>query len=648
SFPQAIAVASSWDPALVREVNAVIAREIRARGVHLVLSPVVDVARDPRWGRFEETFGEDPYLVSEIGVAAVEGLQGEGEIDTLGPDKVFATLKHMTGHGQPESGTNVGPAPISERELRENFFPPFRAVVARTDIRSVMPSYNEIDGVPSHVNEWLLNEVLRGEWGYDGMLVSDYYAIEQLVELHHVSASLTEAAAAALRAGVDVDLPEGRAFAHLPAALDAGLVSEADIDRAVRRVLELKFRAGLFEHPYADADRAEAITNDRESRALARRAAQRSIVLLKNDGVLPLSLDGEIRTIAVIGPNANVARLGGYYGIPPVTVSILEGVRERVGDAARVVFAQGVKITENDDWWADEVTLADPDENARRIREAVAIAKDADVILLAIGGNEQTSREGWAESHLGDRASLDLVGQQQALFDALHALGKPLVVMLINGRPLSTVTIAGQADALIEGWYLGEQGGAAMADVLFGDVSPGGKLPVSVPRSVGQLPVFYNHKPSARRGYLFTRVEPLFPFGWGLSYTEFELGAPELSATSIPANGSVDARVTVRNTGERTGDETVQLYVRDRVSPVTRPVKELRGFERVTLESGERRTLTFTLGPESFRFWNRDMREVVEPGEFDIMTGSSSVDLKSAVLTVEDTQTAVAESGRAE
>ncbi|MGH8224294.1 MAG: glycoside hydrolase family 3 N-terminal domain-containing protein, partial [Woeseiaceae bacterium] len=522
SFPQAIALASSWDPELVREVNGVTAREIRARGVHLVLSPVVDIARDPRWGRFEETFGEDPYLVSEIGVAAVEGLQGKGEIDTLKPDKVFATLKHMTGHGQPESGANVGPAPISERELREYFFPPFRAVVERTDTRSVMPSYNEIDGVPSHVNSWLLADVLRGEWGFDGMVVSDYYAIEQLVDLHHVFANRTEAAAAALLAGVDVDLPDGQAFARLPAALDAGLVTEADIDRAVRRVLEVKFRAGLFEEPYADPDRAEAITNNEEARALARRAAQRSIVLLKNDGVLPLSLGGGAQTIAVIGPNADVARLGGYYGIPPVTVSILDGVRERVGDGARVVFAQGVKITENDDWWADEVTLVDPEENRRLIREAVDVARDADVVLLAIGGNEQTSREGWAESHLGDRASLELVGEQQELFDALYALGKPLIVILINGRPLSTVTIAEQADALIEGWYLGEQGGTAMADVLFGDVSPGGKLPVTIPRSVGQLPMFYNHKPSARRGYLFSSVEPLFPFGWGLSYTSFE------------------------------------------------------------------------------------------------------------------------------
>lgn len=641
SFPQSIALASSWDPELLREVNSVIAKEIRARGVHLVLSPVVDVARDPRWGRIEETFGEDPYLVSELGVAAVEGLQGKGEIEVLGPDKVFATLKHMTGHGQPESGTNVGPAPIAERTLREVFFPPFEAVVRRTGIQAVMASYNEIDGIPSHVNSWLLQDVLRGEWGFDGMVVSDYYAIGQLIDLHHVYANLQQAAVAALEAGIDVDFPDGRAFSHLVEARREGIVDQQPIDRAVRHVLETKFRAGLFEDPFADADRAVAVTNNDAARALALEAAERSIILLKNDGVLPLVLEaesGDKQTIAVIGPNANVARLGGYYGLPPVTVSILEGIRAKVGDRANIEFAKGVKITENDDWWADEVTLADPAENRRMIRAAVDVAKDADVILLAIGDTEQTSREAWAATHLGDRASLDLVGEQQELFDALHALGKPIVVILINGRPASTVTISEQANALIEGWYLGEQGGNAMANVLFGDVNPGGKLPVTIPRSVGQLPMYYNYKPSARRGYLFGTVEPLYPFGWGLSYTTFRLSPPRLSAETIGTDGSVEVEVVVENTGERRGDETVQLYLRDRVSSVTQPVKELRAFQRVTLAPGEEQTVSFTLGPKDFRLWNVDMERVVEPGEFRIMTGPNSVDLQSVTLTIEGTQ----------
>jgi beta-glucosidase len=635
SFPQAIALASSWDPDLVREVNSVTAREIRARGVHLVLSPVVDVARDPRWGRIEETFGEDPYLVAELGVAAVQGLQGDLVDGYLADGKVFATLKHMTGHGQPESGTNVGPAQISERELRENFFPPFEEVVTRTAIKAVMASYNEIDGVPSHANRWLLGDVLRGEWGYEGAVVSDYYAIEQMADVHRIAAGAADAAVLALAAGVDVDLPSGIAYSTLPEAVREGRVQQQAIDAAVRRHLDIKIRAGLFEENLADADFAEAITNNDEARALARTAAQRSIVLLKNSGVLPLVLPATAKpTIAVIGPNAAVARLGGYYGIPPVTVSLLEGVKARVGDKATVKFAQGVVITENDDWWADEVKLGDPEENYRRIAEAVEVARGADTIILAIGDTEQTSREGWADSHLGDRSSLDLVGEQQALFDALRKLGKPIVVVLINGRPASTVTIAEQADAIIEAWYPGEQGGNALADVLFGDVNPGGKLPVTIARNVGQLPMVYNHKPSSHRGYLFDTTEPLYPFGWGLSYSTFTLSAPTLSANTIDTAGTVEVSVQVSNTGKRAGDETVQLYIRDRISSVTRPVKELRAFERVTLAAGESRTVTFTLDRRSFHMWNDKMQRVVEPGEFEIMTGPNSVDLQSVVLTV--------------
>jgi beta-glucosidase len=637
SFPQAVALASSWDPGLVRAVNVVTAREMRARGVTQALTPVVDVARDPRWGRIEETFGEDPYLVGELGVAAVEGLQGEGKAWELGPGKVFATLKHLTGHGQPESGTNVGPAPYSERALREFFFPPFEKIIARTGISAVMPSYNEIDGVPSSANAWLLQKVLRGEWGFKGAVVSDYYAIEDLQRLHHIAATPEEAARLALKAGVDLDLPSPGAYATLTQQVRDGRVPVSSIDTAVRRLLTLKFRAGLFEHPFADADHAQAVTDTSDARALALEAAQRSIVLLKNDGILPLTLAaGKTPVIAVIGPNAAVARLGGYSSAPPIAVSLLDGIRAKVGARAKLVFAQGVKITANDDWWADEVQLADPKENHRLIDEAVAAARGADQIVLAIGDTEQTSREGWAPTHLGDRDSLDLVGEQQALFDALRALGKPLVVVLINGRPTSTVTIAEQANALLEGWYLGEQGGNALADVLFGAVNPGGKLPLTIPRSVGQLPMFYNIKPSARRGYLFDTTAPLYPFGWGLSYTTFQIGTPQLSSDHIGLDGSVTVSVPVRNTGSRAGDETVQLYVHQLVGSVTRPIKELKAFERVSLAAGETKTVTFTLTPETFRMWNIDMQRIVEPGAFELMAGSNSVDLKTAVLHIGD------------
>jgi beta-glucosidase len=631
SFPQSIAMASAFDTDMLREVNSVIAREIRSRGVSLVLSPVVDIARDPRWGRIEETFGEDPYLVGEMGVAAVEGLQGKGRSRLLPPGHVFATLKHLTGHGQPESGTNVGPAPVSERELRENFFPPFEQVVKRTGIEAVMASYNEIDGVPSHANRWLLEDVLREQWGFRGAVVSDYSAVDQLMSIHHIAGTLEEAAVRALDAGVDADLPDGLSYATLTRAVREGRVAQAKVDLAVRRMLELKFRAGLFENPYADAAASVAITNNAEARALALKAAQRSITLLKNDGMLPLKPEGRI---AVIGPSAAVARLGGYYGQPPHTVSILDGIKAKVGNRASIVFAQGVKITENDDWWEDKVVKSDPAENRKLIAQAVEAAKGVDRIILTLGDTEQSSREGWADSHLGDRPSLDLVGEQQELFDALKALGKPITVVLINGRPASTVRISEETNALVEGWYLGEQGGNAMADVLFGDVNPGGKLPVTIPRSVGQLPMFYNAKPSARRGYLFDTTAPLYPFGYGLSYTSFDLGAPRLSAARIGTGGSVTVSVDVRNTGARAGDETVQLYIHDKVSSVTRPVKELKGFQRISLQPGESRTVQFTVGPESLQMWNDHMERVVEPGDFEIMTGPNSVDLKSATLTV--------------
>lgn len=633
SYPQSIGLASTWDPDLLREINSAIAREVRARGVHLVLSPVVDVARDPRWGRIEETFGEDPHLVSEMGVAAVEGLQGTNRARVLGPGKVFATLKHMTGHGQPESGTNIGPAPIAERTLREVFFPPFEAVVTRTGVEAVMASYNEIDGVPSHANKWLLGDVLRGEWKFPGAVVSDYYAIEQMVGIHRIAGSNADAAKRALAAGVDSELPNATAYSTLLDAVRKGEVSQSAIDTATSRMLSIKFRAGLFENPYAKLADTK-INHSPESVALARTAAAKSFVLLKNEGAaLPLSLDTQ-QTIAVIGPNSDVARLGGYYGIPPETVTPLQGIRALVGDKAKIVHAEGVKITEDDDWWADEVKLADPAENRKRIAQAVEAARGADTILLFIGDTEQTSREAWADAHLGDRASLDLVGEQQELFDAMKALGKKLVVVLVNGRPPSYPKIAEQADAILETWYGGEQQGHAIADTLFGRVNPGGKLPVTVARHVGQLPMVYNVKPSAQRGYLFDTTKPLYPFGYGLSYTRFTLSAPRLSAASVKAGDSVDVLVDVTNAGAREGDEVVQVYVRDKVASVTRPIKELKAFRRVTLKPGETRTVKLTLGAEAFQMWNIDMKRVIEPGEFDIMTGADSATLQTVTLAV--------------
>ena len=630
-FPMAIGMSGSFDPELVTEVNSVIARETRSHGSHLVLSPVVDIARDPRWGRIEETFGEDPYLCGEMGVASVLGLQGDAR--TLAQGKVFATLKHMTGHGQPQAGENVGPAPVSARELRENFFPPFREVVARTGISSVMPSYNEIDGVPSHVNKWLIGNVLRGEWGFDGAIVSDYYAVEQLDSLHHVVADHSEAAIRALETGVDSELPDGATYRELPALVRAGRVPESAIDTACARMLSLKFRAGLFEKPYADVDEALRVTGNDEARALALRAARRSLCLLTNDGTLPLE-PGLHKRVAVIGPNAAVARLGGYSGKPKHAVSLLDGVKAKLAGKAEVVHAQGVFITQSEEREADDVRLGDPARNKELIAEAVILARNSDVILLAIGDTEQTSREAYASNHLGDRTSLDLVGDQNALFDALRALEKPMVVLAINGRPPSYPRLAAKANALLECWYPGQEGGTAMADAIFGDVNPGAKLPVTVAWDVSQVPVYYNARPEPRVPGRRYPIQPLFPFGYGLSYTTFEMGAPRLSSARIQAGEGVTVEVDVHNTGKREGDEVVQVYVHDQLASVVRPVKQLRGFARVTLAPGEKRTVRIALHPKSFAMWNASMKEVVEPGRFDILAGPNSRDLKSAVLEV--------------
>lgn len=628
-FPQAIGMAGAFDRDLMRRAQQVIGREVRAHGSHLALSPVVDIARDPRWGRIEETFGEDPYLCGEMGVAAVEGLQGDG--GTLAPGKVFATLKHMTGHGQPQAGNNIGPAPLGERELRESFFPPFRAVATRTGIGAVMPSYNEIDGVPSHANRWLLGDVLRGEWGFSGAIVSDYGAIEELDTIHHVAGDVDAAARAALTAGVDSALPDGIAYRTLTAQVRAGTVSLADVDAACARILALKFRAGLFEEPFVDARAAARLTGNAEARALALEAARKSLCLLTNDGTLPLKPVGRI---AVIGPNAAIARLGGYSAPPRQTVSLLDGVRTLVGSSAEIVHAQGVFITRSEDRSADEVMLADPVRNRALIAEAVEVARRADTIILAIGDTEQTSREGFAKTHLGDRTTLDLIGEQNALFDALHALGKPIVVAAINGRPPSWPGVAARANAILECWYPGQEGGTAMAEALFGGVNPGGKMPVTVVREVGQVPFYYNRKPSTQRGYLFADTAPLFPFGHGLSYTTFTITTPRLSASRIGRAGSVTVTVEVANVGARAGDEVVQLYVHDLVASVARPIMELKGFERVTLAPGERRSVTFTLGPDAFALWDGTMREVVEPGTFHIMAGPDSAHLKTVTLEI--------------
>ena len=481
SFPQALGLASTWDPDLVREVFTAAADEMASSGVNQAFTPVLDLARDPRWGRTEETYGEDPYLAAHIGVAAIEGLQGRNFL--IDHHHVLATAKHFAVHGQPESGTNTAPGNYSERVIRENFFVPFKAAVEEAKVGSVMASYNEIDGIPSHINHWLLQRVLRQEWGFGGYVTSDGNGLNMLVDTHHVAADKAHAARLAIAAGVDFDLSDGSTYETLLAQVKQGIVPERQLNDAVAHVLAAKFRLGLFENPYVDPSYAQRITGNPEHQKLALRAAEESIVLLKNEGnLLPLDLK-KMRTIAVIGPNAADVHLGGYSREPAHGVSVLEGIRARVGSSAKVLYAEGCKITTAKQgwrgWYEDEVKLADPAMQASSIREAADVARRSNIAVVVVGENESTNREAWSERHLGDRDSLDLLGAQKDLVKAVVETGTPTVVLLVNGRPLSINYIAEHVPAILEGWYLGEEGGSAAAEVLFGDVNPGGKLPIT-------------------------------------------------------------------------------------------------------------------------------------------------------------------------
>jgi beta-glucosidase len=639
SYPQPIGLASTFNPALIEQIFSVVAKEARLRGTHQVLAPVVDVARDPRWGRVEETYGEDPYLVGEMGVAAVKGFQGDGTFKN--GDKLVATLKHMAGHGWPEAGSNIAPANISERVLREVFFYPFKQVVQRAQPGSLMASYNEVDGVPSHANKWMLRDVLRGEMGFKGYIVSDYYAIRELHERsdlfgNHLADNGDAAAKITIEAGVNIELPEIDCFKNLDSLVTNGIIQESMIDELVAKMLEYKFRMGLFENPYVDPEKARAYVGSPEQRPLAKESALQTITLLKNDQqVAPLDIR-KVKHIAVIGPNANRVLLGGYSGEPVFFTTVVDGIKEKAGNNVKVSYSEGCKITTTSGWSSDKVEAPTVEDDRRQIREAIAVAKNADVIILAIGQNEQVSREAWALNHMGDRTTLDLIGRQNELVDAMAATGKPVIAFVFNGSPLAFNNLLAKVPTVFECWYLGQEMGGAVADVLFGDYNPGGKLPITIPRSVGHIPAYYNHKPAARRGYLFDDASPLFAFGYGMSYTTFEISEPRLQKNEIKKDESIKVSVDVKNTGTRKGDEVVQLYIRDRVSSVTRPVKELKDFKRITLEPGEQKTIELEITPEKLSFYDINMNFVVEAGEFDIMVGSSSrdQDLKKVVLKV--------------
>ena len=639
SFSQPIGLAATFDPDLVERLFTMTAEEARVRGTHQALTPVVDVARDPRWGRVEETYGEDPYLVARMGIAAVRGFQGDRSFKDK--KRVIATLKHVVAHGQPESGMNCAPANVSERVLRETFFFTFKEAIKQAKAISVMASYNEVDGVPSHANRWLLRDVLRKEWRWQGFVVSDYYSIWELnyrpdTHGHFVAKDKREAARLAVEAGVNIELPDPDCYLHLIELVRKGELKEKQLDELVAPMLYWKFKLGLFDDPYVDPDEAERIVGCEPNRDLALEAARQTVTLLKNkDNLAPLDLN-KIKTIAVIGPNADRSLLGGYSGVPKHELTMLDGIRAIAADRVKVLYSEGCKITIGGAWHIDEVVPSDPEADRKQIAEAVKVATQADVIVLAIGDNEQTSREAWNLKHMGDRANLDLVGRQEELVKAMVGTGKPVIVFLFNGRPISINYLAGNVPVIFECWYLGQETGRAVADVLFGAHNPGGKLPISVPRSAGHVPAFYNYKPSARRGFLFDEVSPLFAFGYGLSYTSFTFRNLRLEKKDIKRTGSSRVLVDVTNSGQRAGAEVVQMYIRDRISSVTRPVKELKGFQKVWLQPGEMKTVALDITPESLAFYDINMKYVVELGDFEIMVGNSSrdEDLQKVTLRV--------------
>ena len=641
-FPTSIGLACSWDTLLATKIYTYVAGQASARGTNMVLAPVIDVCRDPRWGRTGETFGEDPYLCGLMGSAVVRGFQGSSD-GTIATDHVAATLKHFTGHGQPEGGVNQGPADYPVRVLRTFHMEPFRLAISRVKPAGIMPAYIEIDGVPCSANEWLLKDVLRKEWHYKGVVVSDWWAIDQLYQKHLVAADRDAAALMAFDAGVTVDLPMGTNYAELVKLVREGKISMKNLDQAVGYVLTLKFKLGLFDHTgEIRLENAESRIGLPEGRALALKAAEESMVLLKNDNhILPL-VQGKYHKIAVIGPCAATNYTGDYSGVPVHNVSLLEGIRNKVGNTADVVYAKGVDLSLNGDTismnnfqFIDPLVLPNHENNLRKIDSAVAVAGDADIIICAVGENEQFSREAEAPNHYGDNATLNLQSDQEALVRALVATGKPVIVYLAHGRPLSVNYIAGHANAILDGWFTGEEAGDAAADILFGDVNPSGKLTISVPRTVGQLPIYYNHKPSAQfLPYVTEPDTPLFPFGYGLSYTHFTYSAPRLSAAGMTRDGFVQVSVDVTNDGAVKGDEIIQLYVHQKVSSVTRPVKELKDFSRISLEPGETKTVSFTIDWSKLAFWTKDTKYDVEPGVFELMVGRSSTDVAKIDLTL--------------
>jgi beta-glucosidase len=638
NFPTHLALGATWNEALLTEIYTAIAEEIRLRGGHEVLAPVVDLARDPRWGRTEECLGEDPYLVSRLAVAEIKAYQGGANVNKIPARHVIATLKHFGIHGASEGGLNVGPNFSDERQSREVYFQPFEACVKQAGALALMPCYNELSGIPAHSNKWLLTDLLRKEWGFKGVVVSDYNAVSDLVNLHKVAKTPEETAIWAINAGVDIETPNVYSFNKIGDLVKKGKISQTTLDATVSRVLTAKFRLGLFENPYTDAAEAQRVVGGDANRKLAYRAASEAMILLKNEGnILPLQ-KGKYKRIAIVGPNADRCILGGYSNVPKQTISPFQALKNKMGSDVELIYTEGVRLTDAGDWFSDtkDVKATPHDANVPRIKEAIEKCKDADIILYFGGANEAVYREAWADNHLGDLTSIDLFGDQNELILELKKLNKPMAGFVFSGPPLACNTLNDNALALVQCFFLGQETGDAVADLILGNIAPSGKLPITIPRSVGHIPAYYSYKPSARRGYAFEDVKPLYAFGHGLSYTTFKYGTPSVSATQIKQNQNVSVSVSVTNTGNRDGSEVVQLYIRDMVSSVTRPVKELKDFKKIMLKAGETQTVTFTISPDKLSFYNRNMKKVVEAGEFEVMVGTASDNVQSVKFSVVD------------
>jgi beta-glucosidase len=623
-YPQAIAAASTWEPELVKKMASQTAIEARALGVTHVYSPNLDViSGDPRYGRVEESYGEDPYLVSRMGVAFIQGIQGMGD-EQFDENHVLATAKHFIGYPENRRGINGGFSDMSERRLREVYLPPFEAAIKEAKIGSLMPGHQDYNGVPNHMNTWLLKDILRDELGFDGLIVSDNNDIARLGTMHFIAETRTESAILGLKAGVDMDLVIGKnekLAAYNTKVLKDTITQnpklEKYIDKATSRILTAKYKLGLFDSEPKAIDTETVYVSTKEHQEFSYEMAKKAMILLKNENnLLPLDINS-IKSLAVIGPNAHEEQptkgtyslLGGYSGLPPYYTSVLEGLTSKTEGKVKINYAKGCDLLSN---------------SKKGFSEAIAAANKSDAVVLVVGGSRRTGGEGV------DRSNLDLYGVQNELVEAIHKTGKPVIVVLINGRPLTINYIAENVPSILETWYLGMRSGDAIADAIFGDANPGGKLTVSFPRDVGQLPVTYLERPdfigSGKGLYKDADKSPLYPFGYGLSYTTFKYGTPKLESATINADGSTTVSIDVTNTGQREGDEVVQMYVRDDYASVGRYLKMLKGFERITLKPGETKTVSFNLGFDQLNILNQDMKKVVEPGTFTISVGISSVD----------------------